>query len=69
MKKIVLKIAAVALCMSGFFAIGVVEAGESMQVTKCKTSNPLAGECPGFQVECCQITSGPGQGTYFRNPQ
>ena len=67
MKKIVLKVAAVALCMSGFFAVGAVQADDSLQVTKCQTTRPdLSGECPApFQVVCCQITSGPNQGTYL----
>ncbi|MCG8319019.1 MAG: hypothetical protein MI921_05925 [Cytophagales bacterium] len=86
MKKMVLKVAAVALCMSGFLAVnarnanpaptcqnqdpiavGAVEAGDQMQITRCKTSSPnVSDECPmPFEVIYCQITSGPGQGIYL----
>ncbi|MCG8319753.1 MAG: hypothetical protein MI921_09645 [Cytophagales bacterium] len=62
MKKIVLKVAAVALCMSGFLA---VNANNVNQPPTCEKANPiLEGECSGtLQVPCCVSAQGT---TYFQ---
>lgn len=60
MKKIVLKVAAVALCTSGFFAVNATNVD---QAPRCQKQNPiLEGECSGAPVVTCCVTQ---MGTKF----